>query len=203
MVPGLPPFTLRTHRQERVGTILSKSCSRLDVQNAHLVFGAKALKDMDRIDELSINDGSTVFLLWRLWGGTKTPQKGKASAKKLEIEDETVSSIDHDIYIDYVEDMDQINRVKAEIDPSSKYEIYTDGACRGNPGPAGVGFIILDQIEIFSTSMPIRECTNNAAEYLAVIYSLRIAPQLGIQEATIYSDSELVVKQLLGKISSQ
>jgi len=98
VVPGLPPFTLRTHRQERVGTILSKSCSRLDVQNAHLVFGAKALKDMDRIDELSINDGSTIFLLWRLWGGAKTPQKVKTNAKKLEIEDDTVSSIDHDIY---------------------------------------------------------------------------------------------------------
>jgi len=79
--------------------------------------------------------------------------------------------------------------------------IYADGASRGNPGPAAIGATIKDgkgQL-LASISQRIGRATNNQAEYLALIAALKEAVKLGAIEASIYLDSELVVKQLSGK----
>lgn len=78
--------------------------------------------------------------------------------------------------------------------------IHTDGASRGNPGPAAIGAVIKDeQGEIHSRiSRRIGTNTNNQAEYMAVIAALGKAVKLGARHADIYSDSELVVKQING-----
>ncbi len=77
--------------------------------------------------------------------------------------------------------------------------IYTDGAARGNPGPAGIGVVaVKGGEEVFTISRYIGPGTNNFAEYLAVIAALRKAAELAIPEVTVLMDSELVQRQLIG-----
>lgn len=75
--------------------------------------------------------------------------------------------------------------------------IYVDGAAWGNPGPAGIGGVLYkDGKEIGRFSEYLGEATNNEAEYQALIFALKQAPQEGPETIEIYSDSELLVRQL-------
>ena len=79
--------------------------------------------------------------------------------------------------------------------------IYSDGASRGNPGPAAAAFIILDKNgkTLAKRSTYIGIATNNKAEYVAFTHALEEALRINVNEAKCYSDSELLVKQLKGK----
>jgi len=79
--------------------------------------------------------------------------------------------------------------------------IHTDGAAKGNPGPAGIGFVILegDGAPIAEASRPLGHTTNNEAEYQAVIAALREALRLGLRRVELRSDSELLIRQLKGE----
>lgn len=79
-------------------------------------------------------------------------------------------------------------------------ELYIDGGARGNPGPAGIGAVILDkQGEIIEEiSSYIGETTNNVAEYSALLAGLRKALLYEPDAINIYSDSQLLVRQLNG-----
>ena len=81
-----------------------------------------------------------------------------------------------------------------------KVTIYTDGASRGNPGPAAAGAVIRDAHNrtIAEISHRLGFATNNQAEYIAVIMALEKAVKLGARQVTLKADSELVVKQLNG-----
>jgi len=76
--------------------------------------------------------------------------------------------------------------------------IYTDGGARGNPGPGGIGAVAYDENKnvVFTVSEFLGVCTNNQAEYKAVIAALKKAKELGASELNFYLDSELVVKQI-------
>jgi formyltetrahydrofolate-dependent phosphoribosylglycinamide formyltransferase len=78
--------------------------------------------------------------------------------------------------------------------------IYTDGGSRGNPGPAAGAFVILDaagnQLCAQAKFLPV--ATNNIAEYTALVCALEKAKFLGADNLRIFSDSELMVKQLNG-----
>ena len=75
---------------------------------------------------------------------------------------------------------------------------YTDGGARGNPGPAGIGVVIMeDERVVDSFGRYIGETTNNQAEYRALIAALTRASELGAKEVECKMDSELVVKQML------
>jgi ribonuclease HI/probable phosphoglycerate mutase len=78
--------------------------------------------------------------------------------------------------------------------------LYCDGASRGNPGPSGAGIVLLDEHGelLFELSRFLDEGTNNEAEYKALVRGLDAAVDLGIRSLHIFSDSELVVNQLLG-----
>jgi ribonuclease HI len=78
--------------------------------------------------------------------------------------------------------------------------INTDGAARGNPGPAAIGVIIRngDGRLLANISRDIGVATNNQAEYRAIIAGLEKAIGLGARRVLVKSDSELVVKQLQG-----
>ena len=78
--------------------------------------------------------------------------------------------------------------------------IHTDGASRGNPGQAAIGATIKDeQGRLLATvARRIGPATNNQAEYRAVIAALEEAIRRGARRVELYSDSELVVKQLKG-----
>lgn len=84
---------------------------------------------------------------------------------------------------------------------NKKLEIYIDGGARGNPGPAGVGVVVLDAggKKIKDVSKYIGETTNNIAEYNALLYGLEEALILRADEIKINLDSELVAKQLNGE----
>ncbi|MBI4188589.1 MAG: ribonuclease HI family protein [Chloroflexi bacterium] len=79
--------------------------------------------------------------------------------------------------------------------------IFTDGASRGNPGPAAIGVLIRDeQGRLMATvSQAIGTATNNQAEYRAMIAALEKAIGLGVRQVEVYSDSELLVKQINGQ----
>lgn len=80
----------------------------------------------------------------------------------------------------------------------TKLIIYTDGGARGNPGPAGIGAILMneDRKIVAQISEFIGRATNNQAEYKAVIAALSKAKKLSAQEVEIFLDSELLAKQL-------
>ena len=82
-----------------------------------------------------------------------------------------------------------------------KVVICSDGASRGNPGPAAIGATIRDERGrlITSIAQPIGRATNNQAEYRAVIAALERAITLGAREVEVRSDSEWLVKQINGR----
>jgi ribonuclease HI len=79
--------------------------------------------------------------------------------------------------------------------------LYTDGAARGNPGPAGAGAVIVsaDGHIVAKIGKFLGDSTNNVAEYMGLILGLRRAKAMGIKELDVYSDSELLVRQLAGE----
>lgn len=76
--------------------------------------------------------------------------------------------------------------------------IRSDGAARGNPGPAGAGAVLTDVrgAVVAEVCQYLGEMTNNQAEYRALVLALDQALKLGGTELTIYADSELVVRQV-------
>jgi len=77
---------------------------------------------------------------------------------------------------------------------------YTDGASRGNPGPAAGAFILVDREGkiIEERGWLIGTRTNNEAEYEALIAGLAAAAGHGCRVLSVFSDSELVVRQMQG-----
>lgn len=77
---------------------------------------------------------------------------------------------------------------------------YVDGASRGNPGPAGYGvYMKTGAGEVIEISGYLGATTNNIAEYSGLLEALTTAHNEGGTEVEIISDSELLVKQMLGK----
>lgn len=75
--------------------------------------------------------------------------------------------------------------------------LYSDGGARGNPGPAGIGVVIMANNRIVAQVKEyIGVTTNNIAEYHAVFAGLKKAKELGATEVVCRLDSELVVNQL-------
>jgi len=72
--------------------------------------------------------------------------------------------------------------------------IYTDGACLGNPGPGGYGVVLLYKGRRKELSGGYRETTNNRMEIMAAIVGLKALKEKC--EATLYSDSEYLVKAI-------
>jgi ribonuclease HI len=81
----------------------------------------------------------------------------------------------------------------------SVFEIFSDGACSGNPGPAGIGVVIrCDGKKVKEVSEAIGEATNNIAEYKAFIRGLNEAKALGAEHVQLRTDSQLLFYQLKG-----
>lgn len=82
-----------------------------------------------------------------------------------------------------------------------RLRVYSDGAARGNPGPAGAGAVLVGQngqvVERIGKFLGTQ--TNNFAEYMGLLLGLRRAKELGVQEVEVYADSELMIRQLGGR----
>jgi ribonuclease HI len=78
--------------------------------------------------------------------------------------------------------------------------VYFDGACRGNPGPAAVGYVVVSGDGIVAEGGHIiGRATNNRAEYEALIAGLEAARDVGFDEVVVKGDSQLAVKQVRGE----
>ena len=80
-------------------------------------------------------------------------------------------------------------------------QLHIDGASRGNPGEAGFGVFATDikGVEVASLYGYIGRATNNVAEYQALIHALRYARTRGATSVHVFSDSELIVRQVNGQ----
>jgi formyltetrahydrofolate-dependent phosphoribosylglycinamide formyltransferase len=84
---------------------------------------------------------------------------------------------------------------------ASTIHAYVDGGSRGNPGPAAAAFVLADPdgTSLQSKAVFLGRATNNTAEYRALVEAARAAKALGAGRLEIFSDSELLVRQLQGR----
>jgi ribonuclease HI len=82
-----------------------------------------------------------------------------------------------------------------------KATLSTDGGARGNPGPAAYAYVLEaeDGTVLAAHGEAIGVATNNVAEYSALVAGLEKAAEIGVTELQVISDSELMVKQMLGE----
>ncbi len=94
--------------------------------------------------------------------------------------------------------------LKSQIPDNSSagpvYQLQFDGGSRGNPGPAGIGVTLTSYSgkPVYELGEYLGRCTNNVAEYTALLRGLAAAKTLGIKHLVVKADSELVVRQLNG-----
>jgi ribonuclease HI len=79
--------------------------------------------------------------------------------------------------------------------------VYSDGAARGNPGPAGAGAVLMDTsghvVDRLGRYLGVQ--TNNYAEYMGLLLGLKRARELGARDVEVFADSELMIRQLDGR----
>ncbi len=102
---------------------------------------------------------------------------------------------------------DNALNAKGAIDSSevnsvlNRVRVYSDGAARGNPGPAGAGAVLVEPsgqiVDRLGKYLGIH--TNNYAEYMGLLLGLRRARELGVREVEVFADSELMIRQLGGR----
>jgi len=82
-----------------------------------------------------------------------------------------------------------------------KITAYIDGGSRGNPGLAAAAFVLTDAsgIQLKAKAFFLGQATNNVAEYTAIIKALEAARELGTGELMVFSDSQLLVRQINGQ----
>lgn len=100
-----------------------------------------------------------------------------------------------------LEASDLFNEIPSEDNPTFyKLTFYVDGASRGNPGKGAIGVVIMNGHGhvIGELKRYIGETTNNMAEYQALIEALTEGRRLGGKTVQVFSDSELMVRQING-----
>lgn len=102
--------------------------------------------------------------------------------------------------IDLGKDKEVLTDLYTRLNTNGSMELFIDGASnlqKKTSGLGGVFYLNGDEVYSFAEYRP--NLTNNEAEYGALIFGLEKASELSINELTIYSDSELVVRQILGE----
>jgi ribonuclease HI/probable phosphoglycerate mutase len=91
--------------------------------------------------------------------------------------------------------------VPANTSRTGRCRLFTDGASRGNPGQAGAGAVLLAENgeELATRSVYLGTCTNNIAEYQALLIGLEEALRQGCSDIAVALDSELIVRQIQGR----
>lgn len=153
-----------------IARALEALARELDFQAA-----ARSLPELDREDwRRLLNEAAAVFTAGtrRAKASPAGPGKDKAAAKAAP---------------------------KAAPSPE-KALLYTDGACRGNPGPSAAGAVLIDrEVEMGYISRYLGRMTNNQAEYHALILGLEMAMEQGYNKLSLRLDSQLIVRQVQGR----
>ncbi|AXR77916.1 ribonuclease HI [Natrarchaeobaculum sulfurireducens] len=132
---------------------------------------------------VAVEDGNTDHERWRASRGNAT---AVAYDDKVVIQGETPRELEAVL--------------RAE---SGRAHVHFDGAARGNPGPAAIGWVIVTGDGIVAEgSKRIGTGTNNQAEYEALIAALEAVREYGYDEVHLRGDSELVVKQVRGEYNT-
>jgi ribonuclease HI len=117
---------------------------------------------------------------------------------RVETDDATAIAYDGKVVIQGAEP----GRLEALLrggDEGGRVHVYCDGASRGNPGPAAIGWVLVTDGGIVAEGgQRIGTATNNRAEYEALVRALERAREYGFDEAEVRSDSQLVVRQVTG-----
>ncbi len=84
---------------------------------------------------------------------------------------------------------------------AGELQLFTDGASRGNPGEAGAGAVIQNSQgeELLACGEYLGQCTNNVAEYKALILGLKKIQEMDGRQVAVFMDSELIIRQLQGR----
>jgi ribonuclease HI len=87
-----------------------------------------------------------------------------------------------------------------EVAARRRVRVYSDGAARGNPGPAGAGAVVIDEAgtAVAEIGRYLGEQTNNVAEYEGLLLGLRHALVHGATDVEVLADSQLLIRQLAG-----
>jgi ribonuclease HI len=82
-----------------------------------------------------------------------------------------------------------------------KLTAFIDGSCFGNPGESGFGVVLQDEEGriIQRLGRYIGQGTNNIAEYRGLLGAVELAAGRGVEHLQVYSDSELLVRQMCGE----
>jgi ribonuclease HI len=82
-----------------------------------------------------------------------------------------------------------------------KVVLFTDGASRGNPGPASLGAVIFSQSGdiLQEISKPLGIQTNNFAEYTALLEGLVACAEGGAKSVIVKADSQFMIRQMKGE----
>lgn len=135
-----------------------------------------------RLDEagLDIEDGNTAHERWR-----------------VQHDGATAVAYDDKVVVQGGQPESLMGHLRSE---SGDAYVYFDGASRGNPGPAALGWVIVNDAGIVAEGgRRIGTATNNQAEYQALLAGLQAAVDAGFDSVHIRGDSELIVKQLRGE----
>lgn len=90
--------------------------------------------------------------------------------------------------------MSDTSSIVANLPLGASLEIFTDGSCKGNPGPAGYGFVVVhDHATIYEASASIGRGTNVRAEMTGAVEALRLLQGRADLFITIVTDNEMVV----------
>jgi ribonuclease HI len=89
---------------------------------------------------------------------------------------------------------------KSPVEAGLRLSVYIDGASKGNPGRAGAGVWIADQEGRRRVALGryLGNKTNNEAEYWALLLGIREAKRLGGASIRVFTDSELIARQVKG-----
>ncbi|MFB6296289.1 MAG: ribonuclease HI [Halobacteriales archaeon] len=129
---------------------------------------------------LSIEEGNTDHERWR-----------------ASVEGATAVAYDGKVVIQGAEPR-QLEALLAE--EGGRVHLYFDGASRGDPGPAAIGWVLVSGEGIVAEAGErVGEATNNRAEYEALVAGLEAAADYGFDEVEVRGDSELIVRQVRGE----
>lgn len=135
----------------------------------------------------------------RLEGAGATVEAGNTEHERWRASLGEASAVAYDGKV-VVQGGDPHRIVAVLTDGGGRVHLYFDGACRGNPGPAAVGWVLVGGDGIVAEGGErIGRATNNQAEYEALIRGLEVAADYGFSEVQVRGDSELIVKQVRGE----
>ena len=126
----------------------------------------------------------------------------KLDQKEIEALKKVLSNDSFKLIVDMVDKStsDVLLNLNGRLNDDAKISMYIDGAADLNSKTAGIGGVIYkDNEELFTFSEYLNDSTNNEAEYTALIRGLEYLVEMKLLNVQIFSDSELVVKQINGE----